>query len=60
MNRKQWIKLSWDIAIGVGLTVFVYGLWRAWQPLGFIVGGLTLAAVALFAGYSLGEFRSRT
>ena len=44
-------RLGLDLAFLAGSAVFVYGLWMAWRPLGFIVGGIVIAAVAFFAGY---------
>jgi hypothetical protein len=44
-------KLSFDLVFLAGCAVFVYGLSLAWLPLGFIVGGIVLAAIAFFAGY---------
>jgi hypothetical protein len=51
---KQKI-LSWvcDVAVAVGFFVFCYGLWLAWKPLGFILGGLAMASGAFFIGYGL-------
>jgi hypothetical protein len=48
-TRLQRIGL--DLAFLVGCAVLVYGLSLAWRPLGFIVGGGALAAIALLAGY---------
>jgi hypothetical protein len=48
---KRLQKLSFDLLFLCGCGVFVYGVWLAWRPLGFIVGGIVLAAVAFFAGY---------
>jgi len=44
-------KLCLDLAFLVGCAVFVYGLWLAWRPLGFIVGGIVLAAFSFFSAY---------
>lgn len=42
-----------ELGFLVGLCVLVYGLWLAWRPLGFIVGGLVLALVAFFVHYDM-------
>ena len=44
-------RLGLDLTFMAGCAVFVYGLSMAWRPLGFIVGGIVVAAVAFFAGY---------
>jgi hypothetical protein len=31
----------------VGVVAFLFGLWLAWEPLAFIVGGAGLVAVGL-------------
>jgi hypothetical protein len=46
-------KLACDVVTIAGFVVFAYGLWLAWKPLGFIVGGLAIAAGAFFMGYQL-------
>lgn len=48
---KRMQRLLMDLAFLAGCAVFVYGLWLAWHPLGFIVCGVVIAAVAFFAGY---------
>jgi hypothetical protein len=48
---KRIQKLTFDLLFLCGCGVFVYGLWLAWRPLGFIVGGTVIAALAFFAGY---------
>jgi hypothetical protein len=48
---KRMKRLILDVSFLFGCAIFVYGLWLAWRPLGFIVGGLVIAAVAFFAGY---------
>lgn len=42
-----------DVGVVIGAAVFVYGLAQAWRPLGFIVGGLLLAAGCFVLGYGL-------
>ena len=49
--KKRFYKLAMDLTFLVGCAVFVFGLWLAWHPLGFIVGGVVVAAVAFFVGY---------
>lgn len=49
--KKKLQKLSCDLLFLFGCGFFVYGLGLAWRPLGFIVGGGVLAAIAFFAGY---------
>jgi hypothetical protein len=44
-------QLTWDLVFVLGAAVFVYGLSLAWRPLGFIVGGLIISALAFFIGY---------
>ncbi len=48
---KPLQKLCFDLAFLVGCAIFVYGLWLAWRPLGFIVGGIVLAAFSFFSAY---------
>jgi hypothetical protein len=52
MTGKKRVR-SWipDTCFLAGCAVFVYGVWLAWRPLGFIVGGLAVAAIAFFMGY---------
>ena len=49
--KKRLQKLSCDVSFLIGCAIFVYGLWLAWRPLGFIVGGIVVAAVAFSVGY---------
>ena len=44
-------QLIWDMVFVLGAAVFVYGLSLAWRPLGFMVGGLVISAIAFFIGY---------
>jgi hypothetical protein len=37
-----------DAVLLLGVAVLAYGFWLAWRPLGYIMGGLMLAAVGLF------------
>lgn len=37
-----------DILMGLGFCALCYGLYLAWKPLAFIVGGLLLLASAFF------------
>lgn len=43
--------LACDLVLLAGFVSLVYGLWLAWRPLGFIVGGLVLGAAAFFFHY---------
>ncbi len=45
--------LGWiaDAIVIVGLLCFVYGIWLAWKPLGYMVSGVLLAAAAFFIHY---------
>jgi hypothetical protein len=42
---------SLDVVFLLGTAIAAYGFWLAWRPLGFIIGGLFLAAFAYFTGY---------
>lgn len=55
------LKVVCQIAVAAGLLVFFYGLWLAWKPLGFIVGGLVLAIVTFLLSYpdGLAELKRR-
>lgn len=44
-------RLALDLLFLGSCASFVFGLWLAWHPLGFIVGGAASAAIAFFAGY---------
>lgn len=57
LNKQVWVRVAWDLLLLCGLAVFVFGVGLAWRPLGFIVGGLVLAAVALLGGYRRQENR---
>lgn len=50
---KLLLRIACNLAFLVGFLGLVYGLWLAWHPLGFIVGGLLLAACAFFYDYNL-------
>lgn len=41
----------------VGVAVCTYGLWMAWEPLGFIFGGAVLAAGAFLCAYDVEDVR---
>lgn len=49
--KEKFLKAGWDAGMVVGAAAAVYGLWLAWHPLGFIVGGLAGAAGCFFGGY---------
>jgi hypothetical protein len=53
LNVKKAQGWVLDLLFLVGAAVFAFGFWLAWHPLGFIVGGLTLAAFAFFGGYRI-------
>lgn len=44
-----------DAAMLLGAACCAYGLWLAWRPLGFIVGGLAICTAAFLLNY--GEIR---
>ncbi|MGC1784461.1 MAG: hypothetical protein WA708_18195 [Acidobacteriaceae bacterium] len=58
MKKKiaEWMLDSLAIFGALG---FVYGLWLAWHPLGFVVGGLLLAVVAFCANYGIARKTGR-
>ena len=45
--------LLFDLFGLIGVGLFSYGAWLAWQPAGFIVGGALLMAAALFVARRL-------
>lgn len=47
------LRIACNIVFLAGFAGLVYGLWLAWHPLGFILGGLLLAAGAFFYEYNL-------
>lgn len=59
MKKDVLLKLGADLLMLVSFGVFIYGLWLAWHPLGFIVGGLLACAAAFFYGYSASNLRSK-
>lgn len=44
MSRRE---ATLAAAIAVGLGCITYGVWLAWAPLGWIVGGLSFVVVAI-------------
>ena len=48
-----------DAGVVAGMAVCCYGLWLAWHPLGFIVGGLSVAAGSFTLGYDVSAIRRR-
>lgn len=38
------------LAVLFGVGLFSFGFWLAWHPLGFIMGGLAVAAVGILLG----------
>ena len=57
MNLATLQRAATDLFVVLGLLAFFYGLWLAWHPLGFIVGGLTVAAVSFMLGYDPARIR---
>lgn len=47
MKQKLFSFLP-DMVLLLGVAALVYGCWLAWRPLGYIVGGLMLAAIGIF------------
>lgn len=41
-----------DAVAVLAFAAFVYGLWLAWHPLGWIVGGLVVSVCAVMLDYS--------
>jgi hypothetical protein len=50
MNMSRLSKTIPDLIFLVGLGALSYGFWLAWRPLGFIVGGIVLAAAGGLLG----------
>jgi hypothetical protein len=48
-----------DAGVVAGVAVCCYGLWLAWHPLGFIVGGLSVAAGSFVMAYDVSAIRRR-
>jgi hypothetical protein len=51
--KQMLLRIACNLLFLVGFLALVYGLWLAWHPLGFILGGLLLAAGAFFFEYNL-------
>ncbi len=49
-----------DAAMLLGVGAVSFGFWLAWRPLGFIVGGLALAALGMLYGRGIAEMRRRS
>jgi hypothetical protein len=58
--QKKLRELAFDALVLTGAAIFAYGLWLAWHPLGFIVGGLMLGAAGIFFGYDREALRRRS
>jgi hypothetical protein len=53
------ISMLFDCLVVAGTCVCCYGLWMAWHPLGFIVGGGAGVAAGIFLGYNAKAPRRR-
>lgn len=51
MKQPLLATILCDVLLLAGFVSLVYGLWTAWRPLGFIVGGLLLGAAAFSLNY---------
>jgi hypothetical protein len=51
IGNKTLHSIGWDLAFLAGSLLCCYGLSLAYRPLGFIVGGLELAAASFLQGY---------
>lgn len=51
--KQMLLRVACNLVFLMGFLTLVYGLWLAWHPLGFILGGLLLAAGAFFYEYNL-------
>lgn len=58
--RLQLRGLFFDAIVVLGVAAVAYGFWRAWRPLGFIIGGLFAAAAAFLFGYNPETLRRRS
>jgi uncharacterized membrane protein YiaA len=50
--KASLTRIACELFMVAGLFAFVYGLWLAWHPLGWMIGGLLLAACAFFVHYN--------
>ena len=50
MKKAALISAGWQLLFAAGAAVLAFGLWLAWKPLGFIVGGLIVALTG-FGGW---------
>lgn len=48
MLKKKLLGLVPDVTLLLGAAVLAYGCWLAWRPLGYIFGGLFIAAMGIF------------
>jgi len=48
-----------DGSVLVGVAMLSFGVWLAWRPGGFIVGGLALAGLGMLLGRNLEASRRR-
>jgi hypothetical protein len=51
LKSKTLQSVSWDLLFVAGSILCCYGLSLAYRPLGFIAGGIELAAVSFLQGY---------
>lgn len=42
--------LFWDAILLLGCAVFVFGVWKAWEPAGIMTAGVLLVAVSFLFG----------
>jgi hypothetical protein len=51
--KASLTRIACELFMLAGLSALVYGLWLAWHPLGFVIGGALLAAGAFFVHYNM-------
>jgi hypothetical protein len=54
-GKTQVVEIVTQLLVGTGAAVFVYGVWTAWHPGGFMVAGLVIAVPSIFVAY--GNYR---
>jgi hypothetical protein len=50
-TRRSWAMACAGIVALTGLGIFLHGLWLAWRPGAWMVGGLLIATFAVFVAY---------